>query len=516
MIWHYFPIGMRFPVADFSERTKRACWKIALAAVMASDARNTGLYEACESFDPVSQSPVYTCIVCYVGVKQSREAGEKLHVLDALLTRLCLSNPLVQANYLESFGPYPILAQIGEDGVVRPNESGAAFIPTETISPLTVSTGWKILIAPDSMKGVCDAERLTRILGTAAVDHGFKVRRMPVADGGEGTTRSLIAGTGGRAESVVCEDLNGDRVNMTVGVIPGSIAVIDVADAVGFARKKAETPPIERRSSVGVGMLIRKVLDLGYRKIWVGLGGSLTVDLGLGALSVLGIRFLNTEGEAVTPCPEPLAEITEIDREQLDPRIKQTELTLLYDVTAPLLGTDGALRVFGPQKGASQEQIETWDREFARIAGLLGGDPNSLGSGAAGGLGFALASIGGKLESGAERILDRIGMLTALHEADFVITGEGSFDEQSIRFKKAPVAVLDWLSNADRPGCLFVGKLGIDADAFLRAHLTEEQTHAAQQVLHDPQKLQSLLGQPQIRALLQRLQQTQQHGTDNV
>ena len=142
MIWHYFPIGMRFPVADFSEQTKRACWKIALSAIFASDARETGLYEACETFDPGSQGPVYTCIVCYYGVKQSRPAGKTMQSLDALTARLCLHNPLVQANYLESFGPYPVLAEIDAEGKIHSNENGAAFIPTEPVEPMKPCAGF--------------------------------------------------------------------------------------------------------------------------------------------------------------------------------------------------------------------------------------------------------------------------------------------------------------------------------------------------------------------------------------
>ena len=470
MIWHYFPIGMRFPVADFSDETKRSCWKNALSAVFASDPTGTGLYEACESFDPISQSPVYICIVCYVGIKQSRAAGEKLYSLDRLLTRLCLHKPFMQANDLESFGPYPILGEIDPQGRILPNETGAAFIPSEPPVPTPQSDGFQILIAPDSMKGVCGAERLTRLLGTEAADRGLRVRRMPVADGGEGTVRALVAGTGGRYEMVSCESLNGERKSMLVGVIPGSVAVIETADAVGFALKTEQTPSIEYRSSFGVGMLIRKALDLGYRKIWVGLGGSLTVDLGLGALSALGVRFADADGETVSPCPAEFTRIAGVDRTDLDPRITQSELTLLYDVAAPLLGDAGALKTFGPQKGASADQIGQWEREFARIAAMLGGDPDTPGSGAAGGLGFALASVGGTLQSGAEKILDRIGIAYAIREADFVITGEGSFDAQSVRFGKAPAAVMERFSEADRPGCLFVGKLGFDPDTLMREH----------------------------------------------
>ena len=114
MIWHYFPIGMRFPVRDFSDETKRRCWEIALGAIYASDPNGTVLYEACESFDPGAGTAVYTCIVCYEGIKQSRAAGKRFQALDALTSRLTLSDPFVQANYLESFGPYPELARIGD------------------------------------------------------------------------------------------------------------------------------------------------------------------------------------------------------------------------------------------------------------------------------------------------------------------------------------------------------------------------------------------------------------------
>ena len=470
MIWHYFPIGMRFPVRDFSDGTKRACWKIALSAVYASDPRGTGLYEACESFDPVTESPVYTCIVCYVGIKQSRAAGKTMHALDRLMTRLCLVNPLVQANLLESFGPYPILAEIDADGKVRPNETGAAFLPTEPVVPMQPSNGFTVLLAPDSMKGVCNAETLTRVLGTVAAEQGLRVVRMPVADGGEGTVRTLIAGTGGRCETVFSEDLNGERVQMSIGVMPGHIAVIEAADAVGFIRKNEATPPVGQRSSAGVGRLIRKTLDLGYRKIWTGIGGSLTTDLGLGALYALGVRFFDAQDAPVEPCPETLPKIVRIDTEDLDPRIRKSEITVLYDVSAPLAGETGALHVFGPQKGASPEQIAAWEPEFIRLAALLGGDPDAPGSGAAGGLGFALASIGGALTPGADRILERIGLGFAVREADFAVTGEGSFDAQSLRFRKAPVAVMERLSEGGRPGCLFVGKTGLDTESLLRDH----------------------------------------------
>lgn len=452
MIWHYFPIGMRFPVVDFSDETRRACWKIALSAAFASDAAQTGLYEACETYDPVSQSPVYICIICYVGIKQSRAAGETLHSLDALMTRLCLNKPLVQANDLESFGPYPILAEIDSQGTIRPNENGAAFIPTEAPVPMRPSDGFRILIASDSMNGI-HAERVSRVLGTAAADHRLRVRRMPIAAGGEGTVRALIFGCGGRYETVSCEDINGERKQMLIGVLPGSVAVIEAADAAGNSCVTEQTPPVEKRSSFGVGTLIRKTMDLGYRKIWIALGDTATADLGLGALSALGVRFTDSEGNSVVPCPETLPMIKNVDRTELDPRVALTELTLLYD-------TDISLN--------DAEQNDRCGCDCSRIASLLCGDPTAPGSGAGGGLGFALASVGGKLHAGTETVLDRIGIGLSIREADFVIVGDDSFDAQSIRSGKAPAAVAERLSDADRPGCLFVRTRGTDPDMLLK------------------------------------------------
>lgn len=395
MIWHYFPIGMRFPVADFTEDTKRACWKVALNAAFCCDVTQTGLYEACESFDPMSQSPVYTCIICFVGIKQSRTAGDTLHSMDTLLTRLCLHKPLIQANDLENFGPYPILAEIDGAGTVRPTETGAPFIPTEPPTPMQQCAAETILIALPFTNG-CEAERLSRMIGIAATERGFRVRRMMLADGGKGTVRALVAGTGGRYDTVVCEDVNGENTRMMIGVIPGGIAVIETEDAVGLSLLSEKTTPSER-SSACVGTLIKKTLDLGFRNIWIGLGESSVADLGFGALHALGMRFADAEGEPVVPCCESVQRIAQVDRSGLDPRLAETELTVLCASETTLC-------------------IET-------PVSALGGDPTAPVSGAAGGLGFALCSVGGKLVPGVQTIRDRIKLADALTKADFYIGG---------------------------------------------------------------------------------------------
>lgn len=256
MIWHYFPIGMRFPVDGFSEDTKRACWRIALSAAFASDAKGTGLYEACEPFDPVSNGPVYTCIVCYAGIRQARAAGKTMHGLDRLTARLCLYDSLVQANYLESFGPYPVLAAIDDAGAIVPEEAGA-FLPTEKVEPMRQNAGETLLVALASETG--DAERMTRALGTLAADEGFRVRRLPLACGGRGTQNALLCARGGRIDSVSIETADGTKEKRTVGVIPGPIAVIE-AD--------------ERTAA----QLVSKTLDLGMRRILLASDDAVELD----------------------------------------------------------------------------------------------------------------------------------------------------------------------------------------------------------------------------------------------
>jgi hypothetical protein len=261
MIWHYFPIGMRFPVPDFSNETKRGCWQIALSAVFASDARGTTLYEACESFDSGSESAVYTCIVCYEPIKQSRAAGKMMHALDGLMTRLCLHDPLVQANYLERFGPYPPIGAIDPEGAVVPNEAGEAFLPTGKIVPAKRCEGWSLLFA-------CDGETESRMFGIAAAENGFRVRRLLLADGKGGAVHALVSGMNGRYETVTRVGSEGDHHTRTVGVIPGKTAVLETGRTAGCG------------AALDANELVSGVLDLGYRNLLIADGGTDRVRFG--------------------------------------------------------------------------------------------------------------------------------------------------------------------------------------------------------------------------------------------
>ena len=158
MIWRYFPIGLRFPVKDFSDETKRTCWQTALSALCASGACGATLYDAQETYDCGTGGPVYTCIACMEDIKRSRAVGKYLYSLDALMAGLCMHRPFVQANYLESFGPYPLLGKAAEEGASEITDAGRTFLP-EYVAPMQASDGLRLLIAADSINADIPARR---------------------------------------------------------------------------------------------------------------------------------------------------------------------------------------------------------------------------------------------------------------------------------------------------------------------------------------------------------------------
>ncbi|MBR3128897.1 MAG: hypothetical protein IKF65_00070 [Clostridia bacterium] len=264
MIWQYFPVGLRFPVRDFSDETKRACWKTALSALLAADANGATLYDAQQTYDAGTGGPVYLCIACFYGVKQSRASSKKLYELDGLMTRLCRSMPFFQANALESFGPYPPLGKLEENGTVSVTEAGEAVLKGVEPERMAPGDGIRLLIASDGNGTDGDAEALTRIFGMEAALHGFKACRTVIADGGFETLRALVGGLNGRCEtvSIACE--NGERKTETIGVLPGPVAVLEAAG----------------RDVKTVGALIQKALDLGYRKIDLAADGCIDPENG--------------------------------------------------------------------------------------------------------------------------------------------------------------------------------------------------------------------------------------------
>jgi len=307
----------------------------------------------------------------------------------------------------------------------------------------------KIVLAPDSFKGslgapeVCDA--MARGLRRAMPE--VEVVSRPMADGGEGTLDAVLAAVGDRGtrEHAELTGAGGDRVRAAYGVIDGTTAVIEVAQIVGITDSAGMRAHVEDRSTRGIGELIAQLLDRGIRRFMIGLGGSSTNDGGSGLLHSLGVRYRDVAGREVAPSARGLASLASVDATRLDVRLASCELSVMSDVDNPLCGAMGATAIFGPQKGVQADDVARVDavlRRFAALseAALARAVAERPGSGAAGGLGFALQLAGGTVRSGAEVVSDLVRLDDAIAGADWVITGEGRSDRQTL-LSKAPFVV---------------------------------------------------------------------------
>lgn len=290
------------------------------------------------------------------------------------------------------------------------------------------------MIAPDSFKGSLSA----RAVAAAIADGWRQVRPddelvlLPLADGGEGTldaVESAVAGSRRRPVGSVTgpdgRDVPGEWLEL-----PDGTAVLELAQASGLPLMTE--PDALGATSRGLGEVARAALAAGVRRMVIGLGGSASTDAGIGALAALGLLATDEQGEPVRDGGGWLREIVAIDHTRLLPP-PPDGVMLLTDVTAPLTGPDGAAAVFGPQKGATPDQVAALDAGLGHVARILGGDPEAPGAGAAGGTAYGLATAwGARIRPGADYLLDLGGVHDAIGRADLVITGEGSFDEQSL------------------------------------------------------------------------------------
>lgn len=325
----------------------------------------------------------------------------------------------------------------------------------------------KIVIAPDSFK-----ESLSAPMVAQAIAAGLRLAAaqadcvcIPMADGGEGTVEAVLAATGGQRRVNQVQDALGRPIEAHWGWLPGKVAVIEMACAAGLEHiAVAERDPL-RASSFGVGQLIAHALDLGAEQIVLGLGGSATNDAGAGMLQALGLELLDAHGSALPPGGEALAKLARIDNTRLDTRLKQVRITIASDVNNPLCGPKGASAIFGPQKGASPEQVTTLDaslEHFAdKCAEVLGKDDRQApGAGAAGGLGFAAhAWMQARFRPGVEVVAELGGLAQAIQGAQLVITGEGRMDAQTLH-GKTPMGVAKIAHAAGVPVIAIVGSLG--------------------------------------------------------
>ncbi|MDL2236396.1 glycerate kinase [Christensenellaceae bacterium OttesenSCG-928-K19] len=325
----------------------------------------------------------------------------------------------------------------------------------------------KIIIAPDSFKETLSSVEICDIIGDAALRHipGTEVVKIPVADGGEGMVDAYLAGCGGKKVSLRVNGPYFDEVDAFYGMLPdGKTAVIEMAAASGLAQARGKRQPMEA-TSFGTGQLICDAVAKGCSKIILGIGGSATMDGGIGMAQAMGVRFLDEDERAVQPTANGLADVKIIDAARMTENFKNIDFLIACDVKNILCGPDGAAYVFGKQKGASPGEIEQADENLRYFCGLLEKDSRIKllqreGTGAAGGLALPLlAFCGAVMHPGIDLVLDVAGFDKHLDGADMVITGEGRLDGQSME-GKVPVGVAHRARQKDVPVVAVVGSVG--------------------------------------------------------
>ena len=329
----------------------------------------------------------------------------------------------------------------------------------------------KFLFASDSFKGTLSSRRTAELLTRAAQEifPDCECRCLEVADGGEGTTEAVLSAAGGRRmEAVVCGPL-WERRKACYAALDGRRAVMEMAAASGLPLVPAELRDPRNTTSYGTGELIRDALDKGFRDLSIAIGGSATNDGGIGCMRALGVRFLDEDGNELSGCGGDLIKIRSIDRSGLDPRLRDTHVTVMCDVTNPLCGENGATHTFGKQKGGTPEILDELEAGMENYRELLRREfgidmDEEPGAGAAGGLGAALLSfLRAELRSGIETVLDLIEFDKKLEGVSLVVTGEGRADWQSA-FGKVMQGVGRRCLRQGVPAVAIVGSMGDGAE----------------------------------------------------
>jgi glycerate 2-kinase len=326
----------------------------------------------------------------------------------------------------------------------------------------------KFVLAPDSFKESMTAKNAALAMekGILSVFPDAECVIVPMADGGEGTVESLVSMTNG--EIIKTEVLGplGEKVIAEYGLLgEGQTAVIEMASASGLELIKPEHRDPLVTTTYGTGELIKHALNKGVSRILIGIGGSATNDGGAGMLQALGVSFKDKNGEELPFGGGSLNRLDSIDLSGLDGRIKMVKIDVACDVTNPLIGKNGASAIFGPQKGATPELVEFLDHNLAHFAEVikqeLGKEIAYLeGAGAAGGLGAGLmAFLNAHLKKGVELVIEYTGLEERVKGADYVFTGEGSIDGQTL-FGKTPYGVATIAQKYSIPVIAFAGKIG--------------------------------------------------------
>lgn len=339
-----------------------------------------------------------------------------------------------------------------------------------------------VLVAPLEFKGTLSAREAAEAIaeGLGQAHPRWTCELLPLADGGPGTVDVVLTALPAAQQAhALVEDPLGRAVRARFAIAPlqaGSgerTAFLELAEAGGLHRlAPSERAPLTA-STFGVGQLIRAALDAGCAHVVLGLGGSATNDCGAGALQALGVRLVDFAGAELPRGGAALSQLVHIDAAGRDPRLQRLELAT--DVQAPLLGSLGASRLFGPQKGATEQDVERLEAALAHFASLSPQlSAQTPGAGAAGGAGFGLAAwLGGRLRSGFELLAQVLNLNAAVARADLVITGEGHFDRQSL-LGKGPAQIALSARDQQTRAVLIAGRIddGLPLSSLFDRHIS--------------------------------------------
>ncbi|ADO82264.1 glycerate kinase [Ilyobacter polytropus] len=330
----------------------------------------------------------------------------------------------------------------------------------------------KVVIAVDSFKGSLSSLELGQLIenGIKKIYENAEVKKVPVADGGEGTVDALVEGTKGQFVDVKVHDPFMRLIDAKYGIMGNNVAVIEMAEASGLPLLKPEERDLRKATTYGTGELIKDAIEKGCREFIIGIGGSATNDAGLGMMQALGYKFLDKDGELLGYGGEIMGKVAEIDSSGTMDGLNKCRFSVACDVDNPFYGPKGAAHVYSRQKGADDETVEYLDLSLQKLALTLkektGKDISDIpGAGAAGGLGGGfVAFLDGELKPGIDIILQEVGLAESIEGADFVITGEGRIDFQSV-MGKAPMGVSKMSRDKGIPVIAIAGCVADDAGA---------------------------------------------------
>jgi len=305
-----------------------------------------------------------------------------------------------------------------------------------------------VLIAVDSFKGSLSTTELADTIskGIAEVSNDFKIEQMPIADGGEGTYKTLVQGLGG---TTITKEVHGplfEKVEAQYGLLLDNTAIIEMAQCSGLPLVEEKLRNPMNTTTYGVGELIKDAISKGSRNFIIGIGGSATNDAGIGMLSALGYEFKDKQGRVLEPIGSSLLHINEITTSKVIEELDECTFLIACDVDNPLYGTNGAAYVYGKQKGASVEEVVVLDsglENFGKIVKKFNGKSitDIPGSGAAGGLGGGfIGLLNAELKPGTDIIFEKLNVRAKIEKADIIVTGEGRLDFQTI-MGKAPIGI---------------------------------------------------------------------------